>query len=80
MFILAMLFIGSLFFLARKGKVGPPPWLLDRHSPEAEARRILAQRFAQSEITTEEFMERASVLNWTPGNEAFPPRDGKKKR
>jgi hypothetical protein len=40
-----------------------------RMSPEDHARQILAERLANGDVTTEEFMERASVLNWTPGSD-----------
>ncbi len=48
-------------------------------SPDDEARRILAERFARSEITSDEFLERASILNWTPGSDQFPRTLGKRK-
>src|SRR5690625_350159 len=70
MCLLFVLFIaGLVFFLVRKGKVGPPPpWASGgRFSPEYDARKTLADRFAAGEIDTDEFLERASVLNWTPG-------------
>jgi len=38
-----------------------------RPRPEEEARRVLAERFARGDISGEEFMERCSLLNWTPG-------------
>lgn len=80
MFLLFLLLAGTFFFLARRGKVGPPPWITSRHSPEAEARRVLAQRFAQGDIDSEEFIERASVLNWTPGSDTWEtPKKGKKR-
>ena len=44
-------------------------------SAEHRAREILAERFAKGEIDSQEFMERSSMLNWTPGVE---PRPGKK--
>ena len=82
MFLLFLLLVGSAFFLVRRGKLGPPPWLANHHSPEGEAKRILAERFARGDISTDEFMERASVLNWTPGSEAWrdQPHGKKKKR
>jgi putative membrane protein len=69
MFVLTLLLLAGLFFLlARKGKIGPPPWVSGgRFSPEYDARKTLADRFAAGEIDTDEFLERASVLNWTPG-------------
>ena len=69
MFFLTLLLVAALFFyLVRTGRVGPPPWAghTDR-APEAEAKKVLAERFARGDITTDEFMEKASVLNWTPG-------------
>jgi len=45
-------------------------------SAEHRAREILAERFAKGEIDSQEFMERSSMLNWTPGVE--PKAPGKK--
>jgi putative membrane protein len=69
--------IGALlFFLVRKGRIGPPPWVgkggANPFSPEADARRTLANRFATGDISSEEFLERASALNWTPGVDPKP--------
>jgi putative membrane protein len=74
MFLLFLLLVAaSLFFLARRGTFGaPPPWITGRQSPEAEAKKTLADRFANGDISADEFMERASVLNWTPGSEQWP--------
>ena len=78
MFCLLLLLIAAgLFFATRRGSFGPPPWV--RHgAPETEAKKVLAERFARGDISTDEFLERASVLNWTPGTEPWEP--GKKKR
>ena len=79
MFLLFLLLAAGLFFyLVRTGRVSPPPWAAAHRAPEAEAKKILADRFANGDISAEEFMERASVLNWTPGAEAYP--QPKKKR
>lgn len=64
---------GTLFFLVRSGRIAAPPWA-SRRPPELEARQILAERFARGDIGPDEFMERASVLNWTPGVETTPPQ------
>lgn len=77
--IVPLLIVGVLFFLAKTGRLGPPPWVAQRHSPEGEARRILAERFANGDITSEEFLERASALNWTPGVDG-PGHHGSKRR
>lgn len=80
MFLLFLLVLATAFFLIRRGTFGPPPWLAAHRAPEAEAKKILADRFAQGEIGAEEFMERASVLNWTPGVEPWTPPAKKKRR
>ena len=81
MFLLFLLLVGTALFLAQKrGRLGPPPWAGLGHSPEGEAKKILAERFARGEISTDEFMERASVLNWTPGSDSFPHQKPKKPR
>lgn len=73
MFLLFLLLLVGLFLLARRGTFGaPPPWLAGARAPEAEAKKILADRFANGDISADEFMERASVLNWTPGSEQWP--------
>ncbi len=79
MLIVLLLVLGGIF-LARKGRFGPPSWAVgQRFSPEFEARRILSERFANSEIGSDEFLERASVLNWTPGLEPHPRPRGKRR-
>jgi len=49
-------------------------------SPEEDAKRILAERFARGDINSDEFMERSSILNWTPGVEPVPAQPRKKRR
>jgi len=63
-------------YMARAARPALPP----ATSPDDEARRILAERFARSEITSDEFLERASILNWTPGSDQFPQKSRKGKR
>ncbi len=71
--LLTIVLIGALAFaLTRRGH--RPPWAPRPASPEEEARRTLADRFARGDLTVEEFMERASALNWTPGREDRPGR------
>lgn len=85
MFLLLLALAGT-FFLLRRGGARPPwlgtggrPW--GSPAPEAEAKKILAERFARGDISSDEFMERASVLNWTPGVEPLGERPpGKKKK
>jgi putative membrane protein len=79
-FLFLLLVLGTLlFFLVRNGQLGSSASATSR-SPEAEAKRILAERFARGDITSDEFMERASVLNWTPGSESWDLRKGRKRR
>ena len=59
---------GALLHLQRTG-FSLASWLGRSSSPETEARQILAERFARGDISTDDFLERASVLNWTPGTE-----------
>lgn len=74
MFLLFLLVVaGTLFYLHRTGRISTLPWATQRSAPEFDARKVLAERFARGDITTDEFMERASVLNWTPGVEPTRP-------
>jgi putative membrane protein len=79
-FLFMLLVLGTLvFFLVRHGQFGPQS-LAGSRSPESEAKKILAERFARGDITSDEFMERASILNWTPGSDSWEVGKGKKKR
>ena len=81
MFLLFLLLVGgTLFYLVRSGRIAAPPWAPARPSPELEARRVLADRFARGDIGSDEFMERASVLNWTPGVEPAKVKGKGRKR
>ncbi|MCW2811090.1 MAG: hypothetical protein JWP61_1548 [Friedmanniella sp.] len=74
-----LLVLGALAFLRRGGQLNQLSFLR-RPSPEHDARAILADRFARGDISSDEFLERASILNWTPGSDAYPARPGRKKR
>jgi hypothetical protein len=91
--LITLLLAAVAFFLVRRGKIGPPPWVraggqgswsnswsggpFGQTSPEYEARKTLATRFANGEISPEEFLERAAALNWTPGVDHRPNGDNK---
>ena len=76
--VLLLLLLGlSALYLWRQGTL---PKLISRRSPEDDAKRILAERFARGDISSDEFMERSSILNWTPGNDSLPPRPRNKRR
>lgn len=77
--LLVLLAAAVAFFLWRTGKLTLPN-LAGRRSPEDEAKQILADRFARGDISTEEFMERSSILNWTPGSDASQAHGTRKKR
>jgi putative membrane protein len=78
-FLLMLLVLGTLvFFLVRHGQFSPQSLAASR-SPESEAKKILAERFARGDITSDEFMERASVLNWTPGSDSWEVKKGRRK-
>ena len=80
-FLLLFLVLAAVtgLYLWRRGKL-PLPRLADARSPEDDARRILADRFARGDISSDEFMERASILNWTPGSDTTRARRSRKKR
>lgn len=80
MFLLLILGLAlTAFVLWRSGKL-PLPNLGRTRSPEEDAKRILAERFARGDITSDEFMERSSILNWTPGAEPVPAKSRKSRR
>ena len=79
-FLLLLLLAGlAAFYLWRRGKLTAPSFAT-RRSPEDEAKQILADRFARGDISTDEFMERSSILNWTPGSDTHQTRRPRKKR
>jgi putative membrane protein len=81
-FMVLLLILGlalTAFFLWRSGKL-PLPNLGKSRSPEEDAKRILAERFARGDITSDEFLERSSILNWTPGAEPVPAKSRKSRR
>ena len=69
--LLILLLVLTGLYLWHKGKL-PLPNL--RRRPEDDAKRILAERFARGDMSADEFMERASILNWTPGLEPLRSR------
>ena len=75
---LLLLLLGlTALYLWRRGTL---PKLFNRSSPEDDAKRILAERFARGDMNSDEFMERSSMLNWTPGNDSLPSRPRSKRR
>jgi putative membrane protein len=76
--LLLLLAIAALY-LWHQGKL-PLPKLSSHRSPEDEAKRILAERFARGDMTSDEFLERSSILNWTPGSDPLPSKPRKNRR
>jgi putative membrane protein len=72
-FLLLVLATVTVWYLWRQGLL-TLPGLGAQRSPEDAARRILAERFARGDISSDDFMERASILNWTPGSDTMPPK------
>ncbi|WP_186356274.1 SHOCT domain-containing protein [Streptomonospora sp. PA3] len=74
--LLVLLLLGVLaYLLITRFKGRRPPWAGAAHEPpEYAARKVLAERFARGDITVDEFLERASVLNWTPGAREGGPK------
>jgi uncharacterized membrane protein len=77
--LLLLLLVLAALYLWHQGKL-PLPKLASHRSPEDEAKRILADRFARGDISSDEFMERSSILNWTPGTDPLPSSPRKKRR
>jgi putative membrane protein len=76
--ILILLLALTALYLWRRGSLQLPK--LGRSRPEDEAKRILAERFARGDMTSDEFLERSSILNWTPGTDPHPSRPRNKSR
>jgi putative membrane protein len=68
-----LLLVLAALYLWRQGKL-PLPRVSGQCSPEEQAKGILAERFARGDISSDEFLERSSMLNWTPGSEQVPPK------
>jgi uncharacterized membrane protein len=73
-----LLAVAAAYFLWRRGRLVLPD--LGRRSLEDDAKQILAERFARGDIDTDEFMERASILNWTPGTDPVPAGRRRRRR
>jgi putative membrane protein len=77
--LLLLLLVLAALYLWRQGKL-PLPGLASHRSPEDDAKSILAERFARGDISSDEFLERSSILNWTPGSEPLPSKARKNRR
>jgi putative membrane protein len=77
--LLLLLLVLVALYLWHQGKL-PLPKLGSHRSPEDEAKQILAERFARGDITSDEFLERSSILNWTPGTDPLPSKPRKNRR
>jgi uncharacterized membrane protein len=73
MLVLLLLLALTGLYLWRQGKLTLPK-LGGVRSPEDEAKGILAERFARGDINSDEFLERASMLNWAPGTSPLPSK------
>jgi uncharacterized membrane protein len=78
-FLVAALLVLAFLLMRRHGLLPEQLGHRPRPSPEDGARRILAERMAQGEVSAEEFLERASLLNWTPGSDLIPPTRGRRR-
>ena len=76
--LLLLLLVLAALYLWRQGKL-PLPTLGGQRSPEEQAKGILAERFARGDISSDEFLERSSMLNWTPGSDQVPAKPRKKR-
>jgi uncharacterized membrane protein len=71
MFLLLLLVLATAYLLMRPGGYLANRQLTPQPAPEDDAKRVLADRYAKGDMTTDDFLERASVLNWTPGSEVY---------
>ena len=72
--VLLLVLLGSLaWYLWRQGRLTLPGFG-PRPSAEDEAKQILADGLARGDISTDQFLERSSVLNWAPGSDPVPAR------
>ena len=69
--LLLLVLATTAWILWRRGTLNLPP-ITPRSSPEDHAKQVLADRFARGDIDSEEFLTRASILNWTPGIDPAP--------
>jgi len=76
--LLLLLLVLAALYLWRQGKL-PLPTLGGQRSPEEQAKGILAERFACGDISSDEFLERSSMLNWTPSSDQVPAKPRKKR-
>jgi putative membrane protein len=72
--LVVVLLVATLLYLQRRGSLPPLGRWRQPPAPELAAKQVLAERLAQGDLSPEEFLERASILNWTPGSETSPPR------
>jgi putative membrane protein len=79
MLLLLLLVLAGLYLWHQGGKL-PLPKLGGHRSPEEEAKGILAERFARGDISSDEFLERSSILNWTPGTDPVRSKPRKNRR
>jgi len=79
-FLLLLILVTAVagFYLWRHGRLTLPTFATHR-SPEDEAKQILADRFARGDISTDDFLERSSILNWTPGSDTTQLRRPRRK-
>jgi putative membrane protein len=77
--LLLLLMVLAGLYLWHQGKL-PLPKLGGHRPPEEEAKGILAERFARGDISSDEFLERSSILNWTPGTDPVPSKPRKNRR
>jgi putative membrane protein len=75
---LLLLLVLAALYLWRQGKL-PLSKVDGQRSPEEQAKGILAERFARGDISSDEFLERSSMLNWTPGSDQVPAQPRKKR-
>jgi putative membrane protein len=69
--LMVVLLVVAALYLWHQGRSSSPSRDIPRR-PEDGAKRILAEGFARGDISADEFLERSSILNWTPGVDPLP--------
>lgn len=69
MLLLLLLMLAAAYLLLRPGGAVADRLVARQASPEDDAKRVLAERYARGDMSTDDFLERSSVLNWTPGSD-----------
>src|SRR6187549_2311325 len=69
--LMVLLLVLAALYLRHQRKLSSPSLDIPKR-PEDEAKRILAEGLARGDISVDQFLERSSILNSTPGVDLLP--------